>query len=474
MMDKPLIGKRPTFHRDRPRTNTYRVLILLFLVMAAVAFLTQVRSGAVQPFFEPTPTATRVPQSYILEADAYFASGKIDDPNSEDDAIDTYRRALEQDPQNAKVWGQLARVLTYSSTLLTTNDEKRARLDEAREAADQAAELAPEDGGILAIRAFVYDWNASYASGDTYQDFLTEALNSAVRAIQLDPNDGLALAFYAEVQLDQQKWEEAEKYAVDAVAKSPDLMDTHRVYALLLESLGNYRQAIEEYEKASSLAPNLTFLYIQIGVNYRYLGLRSNYYPPNENPLYFQALEYFEKAAKINEQNGVKEPTPYIAIAKTYSQMGEFFIAANNAERALSLNPTDATSYGELGIIYFKSRNYESSQGALKCAVEGCSANDNLVLNRLAEEKPYLGVTPIAVQGLKLDRIEVAYYYAEYGQVLAYLSRTPPKENFCEDAYVVLQQVRNYEAVDSVLLQIATESEGICRRLEGSPAETLP
>jgi tetratricopeptide (TPR) repeat protein len=446
----------------------------MFLVMAAGAFLFRIETGQVKPLFQPTPTPTRIPQSYIMEADAYFASGKIDDPNSEDDAIDTYRRALQEDPENARVWGQLARVLTYSSTLLTTNDQRRERLQEAREAADQAAELAPEDGNILAIRAFVYDWNASYASEDTVQDDLTEALNSAVRAIQLDPNDGLALAFYAEVQLDQQKWDEAQKYAVQAVEMNPELMDTHRVYALLLESLGNYRQAIEEYETASSIAPNLTFLYIQIGINYRYLGLRSNYYPPNENPLYFQALEYFQKAAQINEQNGVKEPTPYIAIAKTYSQMGEFFAAANNAEKALSLNSTDATSYGELGIIYFKSRNYESSQGALKCAVEGCSANDNLVLNRLKKEKPYLGVEPVAVQGLKLDRIEVAYYYAEYGQVLAYLSRTPPKENFCAEAYTVLQQVRNFEDVDSVLLQIATESEGICHRLEGSPSETAP
>lgn len=466
-MDKPLIGKRPTFHRDRARNNSYRILFYLFALLISISFLMQVRSGAIRPLFEPTPTPTRIPESYILEADTYFATGKIDDPNSENDAIDTYRRSLDLDPENAAIWGQLARVLTYSSNLLPTNEQKRERLLEALEAADRAVELNPDDGDLHAIRAFVLDWNASYAlSEEEAQRLLTDALNAAVRGLQLDPDNGLAMAFYAEVQLDQQKWSEAEKYAVRAVELSPNSMDAHRVYATLLESIGRYRQAIEEYEKAASLAPNMTFLYISIGVNYRHLAQQSNL-PPQDNPLYAQALEYFERAAEINEQLGVHDPLPYIAIAKTYSQMGEFFIASRNAEKALSLDPREANSYGQLGIIYFKSRNYESSMHALQCAVRGCSAADNMVLIRLAEQNPQWGVTPLPVTGLTLDTVEIAYYYAEYAQVLAYLSR--PEESFCAEAYKVINEVRAFPQVDEVLLQIVKESENICRTLEGAP-----
>ncbi len=47
-------------------------------------------------------------------------------------------------------------------------------------------------------------------------------------------------------------------------------------------------------------------------------------------------------AADIDEQLGVRNPIPNLEIAKTYTQQGEFFIAARNAEKALSFDPTNA------------------------------------------------------------------------------------------------------------------------------------
>jgi tetratricopeptide (TPR) repeat protein len=87
-------------------------------------------------------------------------------------------------------------------------------------------------------------------------------------AYLLDPQNALALAFYAEVLLDQQKWDQALEYSEQAVLRSGDLMDTHRVYGTVLESTGSYRSAIDEYEKASQIAPNLTFLLMRIGLGY--------------------------------------------------------------------------------------------------------------------------------------------------------------------------------------------------------------
>jgi tetratricopeptide (TPR) repeat protein len=302
----------------------------------------------------------------------------------------------------------------------------------------------------------VLDWSAPYAEDDKERDrLLTEALNSATRAIQLDTDNGMALAFLAEVQLDNQKWSEAERYAERAIQIAPDSMDAHRVYARVLESLGAYRRAIEEYKAAVDINPNLTFLYIKIGVNYRHL----------EN--YVTALEYFDTAVKINEQLGIKDPLPYIAIAKTYSRTGDFFIAARNAEKALSLDPQQANTYGQLGIIYFKSRNYEYALPALKCAVESCSLEENEVVARLAEENPLWEITPVGVEALPLDNAEIAYYYAVYGQTLAYLSR--PRENFCPTALPILREVGNKYTDDPSLMSIVNGSEQICRTLAGAP-----
>jgi tetratricopeptide (TPR) repeat protein len=455
-MNRTLVGKRPTFHRSQQRSNSYRIMLWLFMIMGGLWMLLQVQRGEVEPLFSPTPTPTRVFNSYIQEARAYFDSGKIDDPNSENDAIDTYRLALLVDPDNSDIWAELARIQTYSSSLLSTTQEVTARLGEARTAIEKAIELDPDSSNAHAIQALVLDWSAPYAEDDKERDrLLTEALNSATRAIQLDTDNGMALAFLAEVQLDNQKWSEAERYAERAIQIAPDSMDAHRVYARVLESLGAYRRAIEEYKAAADINPNLTFLYIKIGVNYRHL----------EN--YVTALEYFDTAVKINEQLGIKDPLPYIAIAKTYSRTGDFFIAARNAEKALSLNPQQANTYGQLGIIYFKSRNYEYALPALKCAVESCSLEENEVVARLAEENPLWELTPVGVEALPLDNAEIAYFYAVYGQTLAYLSR--PRENFCPTALPILREVGNKYTDDPSLMSIVNGSEQICRTLAGAP-----
>jgi tetratricopeptide (TPR) repeat protein len=464
-MERNLVGKRPTFHRAKPKNNSYRIMLWLLLILGASWLLVYVNSGAVQPLLVPTPTPTRQALSFLMEAEAYFAAGKIDDPNTDQDAIGAYRLALLEDPDNALVWAELARIQTYSSALLSSRDNKIQRLQEALDAINQARELEPENSTVAAIRSFVLSWNSHYAPDeDAKERLLTEAMREAYRAVTLDPNNVLAQAFYAEVLLDHFRWSEAEKFASQAAAEDAP-MDVYRVYGRVLESLGNYRGAIAQYERAAAINPNLTFLYIYIGVNYRHLGNTTG--SATNNLDYEDALEFFARAAKINEQNGIEDPLPYIAIAKTYTQMGQFFIASRNAEKALSFNLTDPNSYGQLGMIYFMARNYESALPALKCAVTSCNAEENLVLERLSKENPQWGVHPVAVQGLTLESIEIAYYYARYGQVLALLSR--PRENYCPEAYPVLATVRESRySSDDVIAAMIGQSESICRRLDGA------
>jgi tetratricopeptide (TPR) repeat protein len=422
--------------------------------------------------------------SYFMEAQAYIDAGKLDDPSSNvpggplpesiiatatalgtefpegttvtppppvqngpviNDAIDAYQAALREDPNNAQGWAQLARIQAYSTQTLRNDTERLKRLQEALKSADTAVKLAPDDSTVRAIYSFVLDWYAYSPLVDeqTSAASLVEAEREASRAFQLDPNNALALAFYAEILTDRQKLTQAEKYASQAVKQGPEYMDTHRVYAYVWESLGQYRQAIEEYLAATKITPNLAFLYIRIGQNYRE-GIK--------NP--DLALEYFDKAAKINAQLGVQNPLPYIEIAKTYTQQGEFFIAGVNAEKALSFDNTSANTYGQLGIIFRRARNYEGAMSLLKCAVRGCTADEN-----------EMGATD--VEGLPLTSITVAYYYVEYGTNLAFLSR--PNENYCAEAIEILEEVRAAYGSDPTLLSIVEDSEGICRNLENRP-----
>ena len=449
-------GKTFNLHPVRSKSNPYRVVVLVFLILGGLGLLLSVKRGQVQSPFDPTPTPTRSPQSYIMAAQAYFAAGKLDDPASDQDAIGAYQQALLVDPTNAQVWAELARIQAYSSSTLSTDQERLDRLQQALTSAEQAVKLAPDDSTVSAIEAFVLDWNASsnLISSDEREAYLAQAETAANRAYLLDPQNALALAFYAEVLLDQQKWDQARQYATQAVELAPDSMDAHRVLATVLESWGYYRDAIDEYLQASQITPNLTFLYLRVGLGYRQLQV------------YNTALEYFEKAATINAQLGIKDPYPYIAIAKTYAQQGEFFIASRNAEKALSFDAANADTYGQLGMIYVQARNYETALPTLRCAVDGCTAEENETA-KLFKENGILAEST-AVEPLPLTNLNVAYYYVRYGSVLAYLSS--PENGYCSHSLELMTQLRLAYPDDPVLMQNVADNEATCQSLMSTPS----
>lgn len=446
--------QRPIFNR-KPESNLYRMFFWIVLVLGGFWLIRQVEQGNIKPLFLPTPTPTRNAVSYTLEGDAQFTAGNIDK------AITAYDQATQVDPSNGDIWAKLARIQAYSSAYLTKREDRLARLKDALASADQAVALAPDDSTVHGIRAFTLDWLASpyltasdKASQAQGQDYLAQAEQEALKALQIDPNNAQALSFYAEILVDQQKWTQAEQYIQNAVNLNPSLMDVHRVYAYVLESLGEYNQAIQEYDKAIALAPNLTFLYLRAGANYRILGFRS----PNEavqKQLFDSSLEYFAKAAAINDQLQVHDPTPYLSIAKTYSQEGEYFIAARNVQKALEFDPSNADTYGQLGIIYQKSRNYEGAIPALKCAVAGCNPQES------CDGRGGCGPNdvPAQVTGLPLSPDSVVYYYT-YGSILAALSR--PDQNYCPQAISVLEEIRPQYGDDPNIAGIIQAGEAIC------------
>jgi tetratricopeptide (TPR) repeat protein len=446
--------QRQIFFKKR-RTSVYRVFLWIFLVIAGIFIVRSVDTGALRSPFEPTPTPTRTAYSFALEGDALFTAGQLED------AITAYQQAVRIDPAAADIWGKLARIQAYSSSSLTTDEQRRIQLKEALNSANKAVELAPEDSTAHAILALVLDWNASPVYvGDEVQKYLTDAEREAVRALTLDNTNTLALAFYAEILTDQQRLEQAQANIEQAVQNDPTLMDVHRVNAYVLESVGLYRQAIEEYDKAIEITPNLTFLYIRAGAIYRHLQD------------YKRSLEYFDKAASLNEQLGIKDPTPNLSIAKTYSQQGEFFSAARNVLKALQYDQANPDTYGQLGIVFFKSRNYEGSILPLQCAVRGCTAEESCTARNGCDAQA--GESGVQVQGLPLSPNTVVYYYT-YGSVLSALSR--PQQNYCTEALDVFAQIRQSFGGDVNIMPIVQAGEDICRGLAekmGTPVASYP
>ncbi|HQU35897.1 MAG TPA: tetratricopeptide repeat protein, partial [Anaerolineales bacterium] len=113
--------RRPLFNRQ-PQPNIYRMFLWVVMLLGGIWILQQINRGDIKPLFQPSPTPTRSPESLILEGEAYFSAGNVDA------AIQAYRAAVDVNPGDAQTWAKLARIQTYSSAFLITNEQKKARL----------------------------------------------------------------------------------------------------------------------------------------------------------------------------------------------------------------------------------------------------------------------------------------------------------------------------------------------------------
>jgi tetratricopeptide (TPR) repeat protein len=456
-----LSSRRPLFRR-KSQTNVYRIFFWAIMVLWGVWFLRGIEVGAIQQAGLPTPTATRAAASLAQEGDVYFSLGKLDD------SIEAYREAARIDPQNADTWAKLARIQTYSSALMI-DAERASRLQEALISINRAKEAAPDDSTVAAIRGFVLTWNAElyyFSDRERHDRLLTEAEQEATRAMAIDSQNTLALIYYVEILTKQYRLDQANQFMRQAIERDETLMDLHRVYAYLLETQGLYNRAIEEYDKAIQINPNLTFLTLRAGAIYRHLGFSSTI-RSQQTMLFEKSLEYFASAAQTNEKNEIEDPTPYLSISRTYSQMGEYFAASRNVLRALSFDPSKADIYGQLGIVFFKSRNYEGAIPALKCATRGCTPAESCEARGGGCPA---GDPGTQVVGLPISSNTLVYYYT-YGSVLAALSR--PQESYCPEAVEIFNEIRSSPfGNDPTVLAIIQDGESICRRLANATPVT--
>ena len=458
-----------------------RILVLVALIAGGILLTRLVEAGRVEPLFLPTPTPTRTALSHREEGEAHFAAGDLER------SIQAYEQAVRLQPDNAELLAELARVQTYSSALIATADGERDRLQAAKVSVDQAIEVDPDNSYAWTIRTLVYDWLASLEDDlSTKGEHFRIAQGSADQALFLDPDNSLALAFKAEVFVDQQDYARALDTIEDALAQDPDRMDVLRVYGTVLESHGRYDEAIDAYGRAAERAPNLTFLYLRIGANHRREGR------------FDEARDYFARAANINQQLGILDPIPYIAIGRTWLQEGATITAARSAESAVSIDPTNPDLLGFLGIAYFKARNYENAEMALRCAVDGCEVADQTdvlcvglaVLNcdkdRLLELQAQsegqelnsvtlgrsfaelvcesssipdctddqVGRLMAGIPGLDLEGESLEYYYT-FGSVLAFQKK-------CADAENIFAQLEAGYRTDPIVSAIVAEGRALC------------
>ena len=400
-----LNGSKWSMNRRRKRPNWFRIAILLLLITAGI-YLDRVIIPSVPQPFVPTPTATRDPESFAVEAKGLFEEGKLLQ------AIDTYSDAIQAQPDDPTLFISRAHVQIYAG-----------QYADAQISAEDALLLNPNNSMAHVMRAWALDFQGDYLAAES----------AIARALELDPNNAMAHAIHVEILVDSylngtgtfdgiEKAIEESRVALDL---APNLFESHRARGYILEATANYEEAIREYQTAIGINPNIADLHLALGRNYRVMGV------------YDKAVEEFTRANALNPG----DPTPDLYISRTYATVGEYAKAVQYAETSVNDNPIDTNLRGNLGVMYYRNFQWPEAVEQLKLVVAGGATEDN---------RP---IEPIALA----NDTRIAEYYFTYALVMARLGR-------CGEALQIAQQIQARVPSDEIAVANAQEVVNICEQ----------
>jgi len=376
-----------TRRRRRP-SNPLWVITLLVLIAAAWYF-----NKAVVPtlpaMFEPIPTATRSPESFVNEAENLYKSGKLKQ------AIDQYQQAILTNPKNPAIYIAMARVMVFNG-----------QYEDARKAAEEALILNPDNSMAYAVKGWALNFIGDYL----------EAEGAVNKALEIDPNNALAYAYSAEILLDRANPEDLDQAIArsrKAQELSPNQMETHRIRGYVLWSTQNYADAITEYKAAMAINDKIWDLHYMMGNIYLSMGAED---PEN----YSLAVQEFLSAGALNPTN----PDILTMASRTELAAGQYGKAAQYAEQAVNIEPSNPRLHAYLGYMYYKNNQYDRAAEELSLFVRGGKTADGTV-----------------VKGVPLAPGTAADHYAIYSLALS-------KAGLCNDAVQVAQLVLQNIAED--------------------------
>jgi tetratricopeptide (TPR) repeat protein len=125
----------------------------------------------------------------------------------------------------------------------------------------------------------------------------------------------------------------------------PDYAETYLNRGLAYDDLGNYRQAIEDFNRVIEIKPGFAEAYLNRGLAYNNLGN------------YRQAIEDYNRAIEIKP--GFAEA--YLNRGLAYASLGNYRQAIEDYGRAIEIKPGYAEAYNNRGNVYRNLGNYSQA-----------------------------------------------------------------------------------------------------------------
>ncbi len=211
-----------------------------------------------------------------------------------------FQRALQKDPNYAKAWTGIAKAWEWLADVYVKPLEAYPAARTAAAKAIAIDEKEAEAHVYLGDSQRVLNWDI--AGGEA----------ELKRALQLDPNCGIAHLFLALSLAAEGDAEGAQLHIQEAVKRDP-LSPIISTFAGFIDiAYGRLDEAVAEGRRTQMIDPNYLYQGSQLAVAYR------------EKGMFAEALELFKKAAELT---GIPQP----GLAITYAKMGR----RSDAERVL-------------------------------------------------------------------------------------------------------------------------------------------
>lgn len=413
--------------RRRPRVNWFFVAVTVILI-AIVTYVNRFVLAVETSPFLPTATATRDPESYVAQAEALFADGKLLQ------AIDTYLEAINAQADNASLYAALARVQIFAG-----------KYDEALVNTENSLLLNPDNPTAHALRGWAFTQKGDFLAAD-------ESINDA---LQLDPNNGPAHAYKAFLygrmfETNQGPYVDPIQVAIEesnvAISLAPNSLEAHWARAYILFITGNYEDAIQEYQRAIEINSRIAEIHLQLGVTYRALGIVGGDAAQTSN-----AIQAYTTANTYNPADF----RPELYSSRALSGISEHEKAIQYAESAMRDAPADPYLRGNLGYMLFKGYKWPAAAEQLSLAIYGGVTEDGEVVQPLP---------PGGNDTWSGNDIWIARYYYAYALLLASTER-------CGEALPLIQVILDYFRGDGDAVYNAQYAQNQCAEILRTPTQ---
>jgi len=316
---------QPFFREPKrhPLRNMLIAALLGLLLGLAIVWQRDALTGVVQRFSASPPTPTPLPSELATRASALFLAGDISGAEA------LLAKAVAERPNNIAYLYEHGRLLI-----------ELGRYDDAQAHGAAITELDARDARGFALKATALTW----------QGQPSVAIPIALSGLESNPRFTPLYTALTRAYVDTQRWADGLEAGERGLSINADDPDLTRAYAYALQSVGSYNDASEYLRRAMQLRP--TYL----PVHFELAGL---YLARDDDE---SAIDIYNRILSLAPRNA----RAMLRLCLAYRKVGEFARALGFCQDSVDNEPADAEAQFQLGLLYYRERQFEASRDAFR------------------------------------------------------------------------------------------------------------